>query len=248
MKRSVLFFGLLFLSISAISQSPGSITLYGKIFSDTDPSLSNVHIININNRTGTITNDEGLYRLSAAGQDTIRFSSIGYKTTYLIIPVSAESYFHRNILLQTDTLNLSEIIIHPYPSDLSSLKREFLVLKTDPEPQVDLHFEDVPITVPFDGAMVIKGPFTALYEAVSRHEKILKKYQILIGQDRINLLVAKRYNLAIVKKITGLKEEQEIIRFMEFCNLEPEFVLRVNDYELYCVIKECYRRFRADGN
>jgi hypothetical protein len=166
----------------------------------------------------------------------------------LIIPVTADSYFHKNILLQNDTLNLSEIIIHPYPSDLRSLKREFLALKTDKEPQVDLHLEDVSIPAPFNGAIVIKGPFTALYETFSRHAKIMKNYENLIGQDKLNIMVGKRYNIVIVSKITGLKEEKEIIRFMEFCNLEPEFILNVTAYELYFSINECYKRFKEIGN
>jgi uncharacterized protein (UPF0264 family) len=47
----------------------------------------------------------------------------------------------------------------------------------------------------------------------------------------------------IVQKITGLKDEQEVMEFMEFCNLEPEFILRVNDYDLFCAVNDCLKKF-----
>lgn len=177
--------------------------------------------------------------------DTIRFTSVGYKTTLLIMPGFVGEIVQRNLQLYADTLNLTEIIIRPYPKDLQSLKKEFLELEFEEEATVNLHLEEIEIQGPADAGMVIKGPFTALYEAFSRHAKVLRQYEALLGQDKLKFVAGKRYNASTIKKITGLNDEQDLIRFMEYCNLEPEFILRVNDYDLYCAIKDCYRRYRS---
>jgi hypothetical protein len=225
------------------SQITVPVILYGKITNNQSIPLSNVHVIDLNTRTGTITSSDGLYRLPVYAKDTVRFSSVGYKTTLLIMAGTADQVLLANFQLITDTLNLTEIVIRPYPKDLQTLKREFLSLELTEEPKVDLHMDEIEIQGPVNSGMVISGPFTALYEAFSRHAKIMRKYESLIRQDNLKLLVSKRYNMDIVQKITGLKDEQEVLEFMEFCNLEPEFILRVNDYDLFCAVNDCLKKF-----
>lgn len=186
-----------------------------------------------------------MYRLPVYANDTVRFTSVGYKTTLLIVAGIADQILLANLQLKTDTLNLTEIVIRPYPKDLQTLKREFITLELTEEPKVDLHMDEIEIQGPVNYGMVISGPFTALYEAFSRHAKIMRKYESLIRQDNLKLLVSKRYNMDIVQKITGLKNEQEVMEFMDFCNLEPEFILRVNDYDLFLAVNECYKKFRT---
>jgi hypothetical protein len=221
--------------------------MYGKVTSQKDLPLSNVHVIDITTKTGTITDYEGLYRLSVYASDTVRFTSVGFKTTLFIVPGSAENIMLTNLQLYSDTLNLTEIIIRPYPKDVPTLKKEFLALELPKEKKINLHMEEVEIQGPIDAGMVIKGPFTALYEAFSRHAKIMRQYDALIKQDKLKLMADKRYNISIIKKITGLKEDQDILMFIEYCNLKPEFILTVSDYDLYIAVKECYKRFKADG-
>lgn len=204
-----------------------------------------MHVIDLSTRTGTITDSDGLYRLPVFPFDTIRFTSIGYKTTLLIIPGYAQEILQRNLQLYADTLNLTEIIIRPYPKDLTALKKEFLALEFEEQTPINLHLEEIEIQGPVDAGMVIKGPFTALYEAISRHGKVMRQYEALIRYDKLKFTAGKRYNASIIKKITGLHDQEDLIRFMEYCNLEPEFILRVNDYDLYCAIKDCYRSFRS---
>ena len=175
--------------------------------------------------------------------DTVRFTSVGYKTTLLIMAGTADQVLLANFQLIADTLNLTEIVIRPYPKDLQTLKREFLTLELTEEPKVDLHMDEIEIQGPVNSGMVISGPFSALYEAFSRHAKIMRKYESLIRQDNLKLLVSKRYNMDIVQKITGLKDEQEVMEFMEFCNLEPEFIIRVSDYDLFCAVNDCLKKF-----
>ena len=53
----------------------------------------------------------------------------------------------------------------------------------------------------------------------------------------------KRYNKEVVSHITGLKDEDQIRKFMEFCALQIKFILESTDYELYAAILGCYKEY-----
>jgi hypothetical protein len=236
---------LFILQFLARGQIGSTIILFGKVEDQNANSPDNVHIFNINNYTGTVTNQDGFYSLTVLKNDTIRFTSVGYKKTLLIVPMTVEKILQRNLQLFPGTLNLEEIVIHPYPEDFKALKKEFLALELPEETPIDLHLDGLPIQGPVETGAIIKGLITTLYEAFSLHGKIMRQYKFLSGQDKLKLLAGKKYNVSIVKKVTGLKEEQEIIRFIEYCKLEPEFIVSLHEYDLYCEISHCFERFQC---
>ena len=248
-KRSASIFIFLFIvTLFARCQITVPVVLYGRVTNQLKYPLFNVHIIDLTTRNGTITDREGSYRLPVYANDTVRFTSMGFKAVLLIVPGITQGILQRNIQLISDTINLTEYIIRPYPNDLQSLRREFLALDLPEETPLNLYPEEVYVQGPVDAGMVIKGPFTALYEAVNRHAKIMRRYESLIRQDNLKLVAGKRYNLSIVRKITGLKDDKEVMEFMEYCSIDSNFVLSANDYDLFCAIKECYWRFINQRN
>jgi len=149
----------------------------------------------------------------------------------------------KNFTLQIDTINLLETVIYPYPATADALKKEFLELRLEDTLAIDLHLEMAEIKLPIPMGVVINGPFTKLYETFSRHAKLESKHQALVKANHNFLQAAKLYNKDLGRKLTGLKDEKKIIRFMEFCDLEPEFILNTNAYELYFAINNCYKEF-----
>jgi hypothetical protein len=57
----------------------------------------------------------------------------------------------------------------------------------------------------------------------------------------------KRYNKALVSRITGLKTEDDLKKFMQFCALQIKFILESTDYELYAAISNCYDEYCRAG-
>jgi len=110
-------------------------------------------------------------------------------------------------------------------------------------PEIDLHLEMAENIPLMHEGFVIKGPFTKLYETFSRHAKLQRRHQALVKANHKFLQAAKLYNRDLVRKLTGLKDEKEIIMFMEFCDLDPEFILTTTTYELYLAINNCYEEF-----
>ena len=83
LKKYTFFLFLFFSFLSAISQND---TLQIKILkgqiidSENKKPLSASHILNLNSVTGTITNDEGFFELTAKANDTVMVSYLGYSS------------------------------------------------------------------------------------------------------------------------------------------------------------------------
>ena len=76
-----------------------------------------VHIIDTRRRTGTVSDYFGYFSFVAQKGDSIRFSSIGYKSNYFVIPDTLTSTKYSLIhIMQSDTVLLKEMIIYPWPS------------------------------------------------------------------------------------------------------------------------------------
>jgi hypothetical protein len=218
--------------------------LYGSVFDETGKVLVHAHIVNLTSQIGTLTNRDGQFVIHVTSEDTLKISSLGFKPSLLLIPDVNKSDIYKTIILSMDTIALSETIIYPYPATLEALKMEFLTLELEEDtPEFDLHLEKAGITPAPQTGMVISGPISAIYNKLSRHAKIQQKYEGLVYQEQLRIKSTAIYNSALVSKITGLKSEEDLKKFMEFCELEPLFILNSNEYDLFCAISNCYSEY-----
>lgn len=111
---TVLFLVLVSLSVNA--QTSGKIT--GKIYS-ANKLISDVHIINLNNRHGTISNSNGEFEINISIKDSLLISSIQYQS--LIIGVTKEHLKSRriNIHLKPVINELDEVFLHDLSGNLT---------------------------------------------------------------------------------------------------------------------------------
>lgn len=90
-----------------------------------------------------------------------------------------------------------------------------------------------------DGAGV-----TLLYEMFGKRPKSDRKAYYIMQQDRRHALALERFRL-LVEQSTSLKAD-EIDRFYDFCDLEDEFLLKAEDYDLINTIQQLRNRYQ-DG-
>lgn len=116
MKKIIFLFFVLTISIGSNAQFSiqDSLKFTGIVFDKNSlDSLSGAHII-MNNEKGTITNQFGQFSFYAFVGDTVSFSFVGYKPTFIQITDSLPGKeFLLGIALTKDTLLLSEVIIKP---------------------------------------------------------------------------------------------------------------------------------------
>jgi hypothetical protein len=75
------------------------------------------HVIIQNSNRGTVSDYYGFFSFVAQKNDTIEFSSVGYKKAYFVIPDTISSNRYSLIqVLKNDTIQLREVLIYPWPS------------------------------------------------------------------------------------------------------------------------------------
>lgn len=220
--------------------------------------LPDVNILNYRERAGTTSDAKGSFRIFANSGDSIIFSSMGYERTCIIIPFGTHNVYPIHVYLSSDTLQLRGVTIYSWPRNITELRQAVLNRKIDKPIIADLNLNakitDLPPagpreTLPGMGnpglTYTISGPITMLYNTFSRRGKSLKKYEELIGRDRVQALIARKFNPEIIKSVTGFTSDEEIQAFIEYCNLSADFLLHASEYEILSSVKECLASYIA---
>src|SRR6187551_2667069 len=115
MKYFVVFF-FLFVSIKSIAQTveiPQKVS--GTIISDnTGTPLANVNIININQVTGTTTNNQGQFELAVTQSDTLHITLLGFESLRIRVTNDWIKNKTTTIQLTQKAIPLNEVVISPY--------------------------------------------------------------------------------------------------------------------------------------
>lgn len=94
------------------------ITFSGIVF-DTTETLADVHIVNLNNKIGTISSTTGTFEITASIGDVLLVSSIQYKPLKIKITKDHLLTKKLNILLEPNVNKLDEVFLNGLTGDLS---------------------------------------------------------------------------------------------------------------------------------
>jgi predicted CopG family antitoxin len=256
MQKSILASILVFLAFSTFAQTEElkRVPVEGKIIDTKNQPVINAHILNKGRNEGWVTDLNGRFQSSGFPGDTLEISAISYHPVKFFIPDSFREPVHNTeIIMLPDTVQLREIAIHPWPATLSKLKQEFMKVEVeDPADEIDLHLPSMADIKAMNrtpgepgqiGLYSGSSPISLLYNQFSREAKSRKLYSEVLKREKAE----KRYNRSVVARVTGLKNDEEILKFMEFCALQVKFILESSDYELYAAILNCYEDYCQAG-
>ena len=104
------------------------VLLTGMVVSgETLSPLPNAHIWCVSGRQRTISDRNGFFAISACRNDTYIVSYMGLKKMRFILPDTITAiHYSVFIVLEQDTLTLSEAVIHPWPETWLEFREEFL--------------------------------------------------------------------------------------------------------------------------
>ncbi len=151
--------------------------LTGKIVSsDSLKPIPNVHIISKFNRWGTISDENGLFRMLVSRNDSILISSIGYRSDIIHITDSICNLTQPVIFtMDIDTILIHEVIIHGF-WDYRTFKQLIINMKPLDLKQFypDMNANPLLYYNP-PHALVMKGPIQALYDLFNKNARLQRK-------------------------------------------------------------------------
>ncbi len=215
----------------------------GKVLNEEAEPLSFTTIIIKDRNLGTIASRNGDFRIRVKENEEIVFSSVGYFSKRYYVPAyDSLTEYSENIILRQDTILLDITEIYPWPATYEEFKRKFVEFD-EPENFVELNLPEIkvpPLTHPGHIGITLPGPVTLLYNLFSRRAKRQRQYAALMEFEKTQQKLALRYNKEIIFRITGLTDDEEINKFMKYCNFTDEFIFNSLEYEIYLAIRNCY--------
>ena len=223
-------FALAFLSFSSFAQSLTGVVVDKK----TGELLPNTHVVNKRSLKGSLTDEEGRFKIKLQWGDTIVFSNIAYQYFYFIYNDSSTVLEDALVELQEQNYLLNEVSIFSYK--LTSNKDREIVLK---EPSLPRN-EDLK-----DGRIINATPANPaefLYNLFGSKPRQLRMLAQLKAEDAYREKLEESNNRQSVVQLTGLSRE-ELEAFMFYCKFSPVNMRSMNDYEFLLSVQHCFREY-----
>jgi len=178
MKRILSLIFIIFISTNLFSQkiNDSLLIFHARIISaDSSKPLHNAHIISKFNRWGTISNDNGEFKMLVSDGDSLLISSIGYGAKVLRID-SSKVRFDKpyDIVMRKDTILINEIVIHAF-WDYRTFKQ--LIVNMEPLNLDNFYpdWEGTGLLYKDPTPLTFKGPIQALYDVFNQSAKLRRK-------------------------------------------------------------------------
>ncbi|HDZ41666.1 MAG TPA: hypothetical protein ENH59_08325 [Bacteroidetes bacterium] len=118
MNRLVSIIVYIFIFLPALSQEISPlryVQVHGIVFDNENTPVRYVNIISRCLRTGTETDERGIFSIISYPGDTLIFSSIGYQPAFIRIPPGVDSPVYTvDLMMNIDTINIGSVLVLPW--------------------------------------------------------------------------------------------------------------------------------------
>jgi hypothetical protein len=190
-----------------------------------------VYVINATTGHGQMTDGNGKFTVIAQDKDSVIFSFVGYVRLKIPADKLNKGFYKESKVVMVETaykLNqvvVSEFKLKPYEKDY--MKRVIQGSKTSV-------------------VNAMESPISALYMQFSQKGKEQRKLAKIFEEIFIQEEVAKKFNAATLRKLTG-DESVDFEKFRKYCYyLSNDYIVNHDGYELYSRIMDCYYRWKEE--
>ncbi|WP_348798584.1 carboxypeptidase-like regulatory domain-containing protein [Flavobacterium adhaerens] len=251
MRYFILFLFLVtsFKSVAQNTDVPQKIT--GTIISDnTGTPLSSVSVININQVTGTTTDDNGNFELAVVQSDTLHITLLGYESLRVRVTNDWIKNKKTTIQLTQKAIQLDDVIIQPYMlTGYLEIDSKLIPVKEDYRYSISglgLGYEAGQYSPGAFGKVLgsIFNPADMLYNFFGKRPQQLKKLRDLRKDDTVRNLLESKYDRETISLLLGVSQD-EIGEILSRCNYSDAFIKSANDLQIMDAISGCYEQYKV---
>lgn len=223
--------------------------LEGRLFNARDSSFvtaSNVYTLP--GKKGNMSDVNGYFFMEITDADTLFVSTIGFKTYKIYCEeLIRQKDFRIHIFLEPKIYELETVNILGSMT-YEEFKDELMELPLAEDQMVDFSipwewygYMDMPASGGF--GVTFSGIFSGLYDRYGKEGKQRTKIAEVEAQKNTRDYIYSKYNPYLIQRATGIDDEDEIIRFMEFCSFSDYFIVNATDEELMNALAAKYKVF-----
>jgi hypothetical protein len=215
-----------------------------------DKPMESVHVVNLNQVIGTITNEKGEFSIPAAVNDTLFFSFLGFKSQKIRVTNDMFKFEDTEIALTELAYALEEVIVRPY--QLTG----YLEIDIKNLPVNDAYQYSISgLSVGYEAGNkspsavtkvlgAILNPADQLRNLFGRRPNQMKKLRKMKEDDQIRDLLASKFDRETLTELLQL-EKVDIQDILNNCNYSQSFIKTANDLQILDAISSCYEEFKV---
>ncbi|GGW40623.1 carboxypeptidase-like regulatory domain-containing protein [Arenibacter certesii] len=220
------------------------------INAQTDQPMESVHVVNLNQVIGTITNKEGEFSITAQVNDTLYFTFLGFKSQKVRVTNDMFKFKNTKISLTELAYALEEVIVRPYSlTGYLEIDVKNLPLNTA------FQYSISGLSVGYEAGSknpsavtkvlgAILNPADLLRNLFGKKPNQMKKLRQMKEDDRIRDLLASKFDRETLTELLQI-EKVDIEDILSNCNYSKSFIATANDLQILDAISSCYEEFKV---
>ncbi|TRZ43641.1 carboxypeptidase-like regulatory domain-containing protein [Robertkochia solimangrovi] len=248
MNKLILFIILVFSGFACFAQED---EMRGTVVnSETSFPLENVHVVNLNQVIGTITDGKGEFAISARANDTLYFSFIGYKAIKIRVTNDMLKFQNTKIDLTELAYALEEVVVMPFQlTGYLEIDSKNIPINTSRRyriPGLDLGYEagDSNPNAFAKTLGSIFNPADFLHNLFGKKPQQMRKLRKMKEDDRIRDLLSSKYDRETLMALLQV-DRDEINEILRNCNYSDSFIQTANDLQILDAISGCYEEYKV---
>ncbi|MGB5821524.1 MAG: carboxypeptidase-like regulatory domain-containing protein [Saonia sp.] len=216
----------------------------------TDFPMESVHVVNLNKVVGTITNKNGEFSITAAVNDTLYFSFLGFKSQKIRVTNDMFKFKDTKVKLTELAYALEEVILRPfqltgyleidvknlpvnnaYQYSISGLSVGYEAGKKNPSAVSKVL-----------GAIL--NPADLLRNLFGKKPNQMRKLRQIKEDDKIRDLLASKFDRETLTELLQI-EKMDIDDILNNCNYSKSFITTANDLQILDAISACYEEYKV---
>jgi len=216
----------------------------------TDRPLESVHIINLNQVKGTITDQHGRFTIAAAVNDTLYLSYLGFKTQKVRVTNDMFKFGDTKISLTELAYALEEVIVRPYQlTGYLEIDVKNLPINTSPQYSISGLASSYEAGSKSPSAVTkvlgaILNPADLLRNLFGKKPKQLRKLRQIQEEPEVRDLLASKFDRETLTELLQL-EKVDIEDILNNCSYSKSFIRTANDLQILDAISSCYEEYKV---
>lgn len=237
-------------SLNLINAQSQILTAIIENAADNSP-IPSVHVINLSQVVGVITDKSGKFEIKAKLNDTLYLSYLGFKSIKVRVTNDLIKFKNSKIQLTELAYALEEVIIKPY--ELTG----YLEIDAKNIPLSKSYRYSIPglPSKGYEGGSRNSGAFSKvvnsifnpadfLYNLFGKQPKQLKKLKQMKEDYRIRELLSSKFDRETLVELLQI-EKIDIDEILRNCNFSDSFISSANDLQILDAISGCYEEFKV---
>ena len=251
MRLIYVFLFLCFLSLQGWSQQVDTFIQGTVEDASNDLILENVHVVNLTQVKGVITDTKGKFEIIAKANDTLYFSYIGYKPLKVRVTNDWIKYSNVRVKLTQLGIALEEVQVQQIPLtgyveiDIKNIPvNNNYRYKIAGLPNTGYEAGGGGLSAINNALGTVLSPANLIYKTFGKKPREMRKLRKMKEDDEIRSLLETKFDRETLAALIQV-ERVDIDEILRQCNYSDDFIQTANDLQILDAISGCYEEYRV---